>query len=211
MLAFFVSPFASSQPDGLERVAIDKGFDETADGPRAGRRSARRLRGDGRRRRAALDRAWPASSASCSASPSVPASSWPSAPFGPGEAPRHRRRLGLSRDGRRATATACSCTGARRSTGSRPSARSPATVALRVRRRRHAKRGVLGLRARRRDHRGGRADRRHAVPRLARRLVIELPFLAFALFLPVHRPGRAGGRRLGCRCRWPGSGARGTS
>jgi hypothetical protein len=29
-LAFFVSPYASSSPDGLERVAIDKGFAETA-------------------------------------------------------------------------------------------------------------------------------------------------------------------------------------
>jgi hypothetical protein len=29
-LAFFVSPFASSSPDGLERVAIDRGFAETA-------------------------------------------------------------------------------------------------------------------------------------------------------------------------------------
>ena len=41
MLALFVSPFASSQPDGLERVSIDAGFDETAtdhalaDGPLA--------------------------------------------------------------------------------------------------------------------------------------------------------------------------------
>jgi hypothetical protein len=30
-LAFFVSPRASSSPDGLERVAEDKGFLETAD------------------------------------------------------------------------------------------------------------------------------------------------------------------------------------
>ena len=30
-LAFFVSPFASSSPDGLEKVSIDEGFDETAD------------------------------------------------------------------------------------------------------------------------------------------------------------------------------------
>ena len=29
-LAFFVSPFASSSPDGLERVAIDQGFDGQA-------------------------------------------------------------------------------------------------------------------------------------------------------------------------------------
>lgn len=29
-LAFFVSPGASTQPDGLERVAIDKGFDRQA-------------------------------------------------------------------------------------------------------------------------------------------------------------------------------------
>lgn len=29
-LAFFVSPLASSSPDGLERVAIDQGFAETA-------------------------------------------------------------------------------------------------------------------------------------------------------------------------------------
>ncbi|MFN8232865.1 MAG: PDGLE domain-containing protein [Actinomycetota bacterium] len=28
-LAFFVSPFASSSPDGLNRVAIDHGFDST--------------------------------------------------------------------------------------------------------------------------------------------------------------------------------------
>jgi cobalt/nickel transport system permease protein len=41
LLAFFVSPFASSQPDGLEKVSIDKGFDDTAadhalaDGPLA--------------------------------------------------------------------------------------------------------------------------------------------------------------------------------
>jgi hypothetical protein len=28
-LAIFVSPFASSSPDGLERVAIDKGFDNS--------------------------------------------------------------------------------------------------------------------------------------------------------------------------------------
>jgi hypothetical protein len=40
-LAFFVSPFASSEPDGLERVSIDTGFDDTArahalaDGPLA--------------------------------------------------------------------------------------------------------------------------------------------------------------------------------
>jgi hypothetical protein len=31
VLAFFVSPFASSQPDGLEKVASDKGFLATAD------------------------------------------------------------------------------------------------------------------------------------------------------------------------------------
>jgi PDGLE domain len=30
-LAFFVSPLASSSPDGLERVATDEGFIETAD------------------------------------------------------------------------------------------------------------------------------------------------------------------------------------
>jgi cobalt/nickel transport system permease protein len=30
-LAFFVSPLASSSPDGLERVAIDQGFADTAD------------------------------------------------------------------------------------------------------------------------------------------------------------------------------------
>ena len=30
-LAFFVSPYASSDPDGLERVAIDNGFDSAAD------------------------------------------------------------------------------------------------------------------------------------------------------------------------------------
>jgi hypothetical protein len=41
-LAFFVSPLASSSPDGLERVSIDEGFDSaaqdsaTADGPLAG-------------------------------------------------------------------------------------------------------------------------------------------------------------------------------
>jgi hypothetical protein len=31
VLAFFVSPFASSQPDGLEKVAGDQGFLETAE------------------------------------------------------------------------------------------------------------------------------------------------------------------------------------
>ena len=41
-LAFFVSRFASSSPDGLNKVAIDQGFDDTqtdhpaADGPFAG-------------------------------------------------------------------------------------------------------------------------------------------------------------------------------
>ncbi len=30
-LALFVSPFASSEPDGLERVAIDEGFADAAD------------------------------------------------------------------------------------------------------------------------------------------------------------------------------------
>ena len=41
-LAFFVSPQASSQPDGLNKVAIDKGFADTershalGDGPTAG-------------------------------------------------------------------------------------------------------------------------------------------------------------------------------
>ncbi|HEY7477105.1 MAG TPA: PDGLE domain-containing protein [Actinomycetota bacterium] len=41
-LAFFVSPFASSSPDGLNKVAIDQGFDgqeqesATADSPLAG-------------------------------------------------------------------------------------------------------------------------------------------------------------------------------
>jgi cobalt/nickel transport system permease protein len=41
-LAFFVSPYASSQPDGLNKVAIDEGFDGTenahalADTPTAG-------------------------------------------------------------------------------------------------------------------------------------------------------------------------------
>jgi hypothetical protein len=41
-LAFFVSPFASTSPDGLNKVAIDKGFDSsatdsaTADSPLAG-------------------------------------------------------------------------------------------------------------------------------------------------------------------------------
>jgi len=41
-LAFLISPFASSQPDGLNKVAIDQGFSDTgsdhatADGPLAG-------------------------------------------------------------------------------------------------------------------------------------------------------------------------------
>ena len=40
-LAFFVSPLASSSPDGLNKVAIDKGFsdtekDHTLEGPLAG-------------------------------------------------------------------------------------------------------------------------------------------------------------------------------
>ncbi len=41
-LAFFVSPYASSSPDGLNKVAIDQGFADaetdhaTADGPLAG-------------------------------------------------------------------------------------------------------------------------------------------------------------------------------
>jgi cobalt/nickel transport protein len=41
-LAFFVGPLASSSPDGLNKVAIDKGFSDTqkdhalADGPLAG-------------------------------------------------------------------------------------------------------------------------------------------------------------------------------
>lgn len=41
-LAFFLSPYASGSPDGLNRVAIDKGFADreqehaTADGPLAG-------------------------------------------------------------------------------------------------------------------------------------------------------------------------------
>ncbi|HEU4355524.1 MAG TPA: PDGLE domain-containing protein [Actinomycetota bacterium] len=41
-LAFFVSPFASSSPDGLNQVAIDKGFSDSQkehalnDGPLAG-------------------------------------------------------------------------------------------------------------------------------------------------------------------------------
>jgi cobalt/nickel transport system permease protein len=30
LLAAAVSPFASSEPDGLERVAIDRGFEDTA-------------------------------------------------------------------------------------------------------------------------------------------------------------------------------------
>lgn len=30
-LAFFVSPYASSSPDGLEKVSIDKGFSGTAE------------------------------------------------------------------------------------------------------------------------------------------------------------------------------------
>ena len=30
ILAFFVSPYASSDPDGLEKVSIDQGFDDTA-------------------------------------------------------------------------------------------------------------------------------------------------------------------------------------
>jgi cobalt/nickel transport system permease protein len=30
ILAFFVSPLASSEPDGLEKVSIDEGFDDTA-------------------------------------------------------------------------------------------------------------------------------------------------------------------------------------
>ena len=34
-LAAFVSPFASSHPDGLERVAIDKGFAQRAEAPQA--------------------------------------------------------------------------------------------------------------------------------------------------------------------------------
>jgi hypothetical protein len=32
-LAFFVSPRASGSPDGLNRVAIDQGFDSTAQNP----------------------------------------------------------------------------------------------------------------------------------------------------------------------------------
>jgi hypothetical protein len=30
LFAFFVSPYASSKPDGLEKVSIDKGFDGSA-------------------------------------------------------------------------------------------------------------------------------------------------------------------------------------
>ena len=30
ILAFFVSPYASSEPDGLEKVSIEEGFDDTA-------------------------------------------------------------------------------------------------------------------------------------------------------------------------------------
>lgn len=30
-IAFFVSPLASGDPDGLEKVAIDQGFDDTAE------------------------------------------------------------------------------------------------------------------------------------------------------------------------------------
>ncbi len=32
-LAFFVSPYASSSPDGLNKVAEDKGFDGVRTGP----------------------------------------------------------------------------------------------------------------------------------------------------------------------------------
>ena len=35
VLAFFVSPYASKWPDGLERVAEDKGFIEKGEGPAA--------------------------------------------------------------------------------------------------------------------------------------------------------------------------------
>ena len=49
-LAFFVSPYASSEPDGLERVAIDNGFADQAqehalaDGPLADYAVSRRGR-----------------------------------------------------------------------------------------------------------------------------------------------------------------------
>ena len=79
-------------PAGRAGAGLDRhGIRQDGHGPRAGRRAAGRLRRPWGRPRAALDRAEPGSSASCCASPSAPASSWPSAPFGPGRL-RHRRR-----------------------------------------------------------------------------------------------------------------------
>ena len=45
LLAFFVSPFASSSPDGLEKVAADQGHRSRRAGPRPRRRPAGRLLG----------------------------------------------------------------------------------------------------------------------------------------------------------------------
>ena len=154
LLAFFVSPYASSAPDGLDRVADRPGL----------RRRRRRTTPSPTAR-------WPATrSRASTTSGSAPA--WPGV-VGRGRDLRHRRsgcswlaavrrpaRPGGARSAtprprrwpdRSAAATtwgdaASTSPATARCTGSRRSARSAATVPVRARRRRHAPGGVLGVR-----------------------------------------------------------------
>ncbi len=126
VLAFFVSPFASSKPDGLEKVAIDQGFDDTAkdhalaDAPLAdygveGVDDARRVDRSRRGHRCRpLLRA---------RGRGVPGHQGAAVPAGVLAHTCAGHPLRLSAGWARATATAGLCTGRRPCTGSRPKPR----------------------------------------------------------------------------------------
>ena len=201
LLAFVVSPFASSSPDGLEKVAADKAIDRDeqdhalADGPLADysvegvddERLGTGLAGVvgvavtfavGGGLFVVLRRTGGRRSRPGRRSPRSP----PAPPIGGAGHERRPRR------------------GVRRRPPLRPRAQPPAPGAARVQGRghgplraggrRHAPGGVLGVRLLRR--RAGRSRRRRRACRsgsIGRRLAIEVPFVAFALLLPFVGQG----------------------
>ena len=205
-LAFFVSPHASSSPDGLERVAIDQGFIDTAtdhamaDAPLADY-GVRGVDDPG----LSTGLAGVIGVAVC---------------FALGSAfvlvvrrrSSHDGRRGRSRHERRAHPPVLRPRATRRCTVWRPRRRSLATVAVRVRGRGHPARGVLGLRRSTPRSIAGAALVAHIPLRhLATRLLVELPVPRLRVLPPVRRarPAGRGARPLAVGGR--ACGGRGTS
>ena len=209
---FFVSPYASSQPDGLNKVATDKGFAADARAATCRRRPAGRLR---------------ASRASTTSGLSTGLAGI----IGVAVTFAHRRRrcsLGSGPCGVRRPTAAGPADVERPLTRGRPATRHLLYV--------HGHEPAAPARARsasspprccscspsspRRARRSGRSalyavvlaagrHRRPACrsPSLARRLVIELPFLLFAVFLPFVGQGERVDVLGLRRCRSPACGA----